>query len=403
MRVLTFTSLFPNSAQPWHGFFVYQRVAHLARRSGNVVSVVAPVPYLPPWIPVARWRQTRSIPSQELMGQLQTYHPRYFFLPKISMPYHGLLMYAGSLSLVRRLHEMMNFDCIDAHYVYPDGFAAVLLGKSLGIPVVVSARGTDMSLFPQFRLIRPLIRWTLRRAGGVVGVCEALKEAMTNLGTPAEKACVIGNGIDLDRFEPVNRKDARTKLGIPEDAEVVLSVGNLVPVKGYQFLIPAIAQMVPRHPKIKLYIVGEGVFRKRLEAQAGEEGVRDQIFFMGRKPNENLKYWYSAADVFCLASSREGWANVLLESMACGTPVVATRVWGTPEVIVSSEFGVLVEQNKESLAQGLEYALEKEWNHKALVEYAATRTWDIVAREVETFLETRIAAERLVTPGLSHG
>jgi glycosyltransferase involved in cell wall biosynthesis len=337
------------------------------------------------------------------MGQLQTYHPRYFFLPKISMPYHGLLMYAGSLSLVRRLHEMMNFDCIDAHYVYPDGFAAVLLGKSLGIPVVVSARGTDMSLFPQFRLIRPLIRWTLRRAGGVVGVCEALKEAMTNLGTPAEKACVIGNGIDLDRFEPVNRKDARTKLGIPEDAEVVLSVGNLVPVKGYQFLIPAIAQMVPRHPKIKLYIVGEGVFRKRLEAQAGEEGVRDQIFFMGRKPNENLKYWYSAADVFCLASSREGWANVLLESMACGTPVVATRVWGTPEVIVSSEFGVLVEQNKESLAQGLEYALEKEWNHKALVEYAATRTWDIVAREVETFLETRIAAERLVTPGLSHG
>jgi glycosyltransferase involved in cell wall biosynthesis len=403
MKVLTFTSLFPNSLQPWHGFFVYQRVAHLARRSGNVVSVVAPVPYVPFWIPVARWRQTRNIPSQEVVGELRAYHPRYFFLPKISMPYHGLLMYAGSVSLVRRLHEIMNFDCIDAHYVYPDGFAAVLLGRSLGIPVVVSARGTDMTLFPTFRLVRPLIRWTLRRAAGVVGVCEALKETMTNLGTPAEKACVIGNGIDLDRFERVNRTDARRKLGIPEDAEIILSVGNLIPVKGYQFLIPAIAQMVSRHPTIKLYIVGEGGSRKKLEAQASDEGVRDRILFVGRKPNEDLKYWYSAADVSCLASSREGWANVLLESLACGTPVVATRVWGTPEVIVSPKLGVLVEQNKESLAQGLECALEKQWNHTALVEYAATRTWDVVAREVQNFLEMRIAAERLVTPGLSDG
>jgi teichuronic acid biosynthesis glycosyltransferase TuaC len=397
MRVLTFTSLFPNSVQPWHGFFVYQRVAHLARRSGNVVNVVAPVPYLPSWIPFVRWGPARSIPSQELVGELDVSHPRYFLLPKISMPYHGLLMFAGSLSLVRRLHETKKFDCIDAHYVYPDGFAAVLLGRSLGIPVVVSARGTDMSLFPTFRLIRPLIRWTLRQAVGVVGVCEALKQSMINLGTPADKACAIGNGIDLDRFEPVNRTDARRKLGIPEDAEVILSVGNLIPVKGYQFLIPAIAQMVPHHPKIRLYIVGEGGLRTKLEAQARHESVRDRIFFVGRKPNEDLKYWYSAADVSCLASSREGWANVLLESMACGTPVVATRVWGTPEVIASPELGVLVEQNKESIAQGLERALQKQWNHRALVGYAATRTWDLVASEVESFLETRIAAERLMT------
>ncbi len=398
MRVLTFTSLFPNPVQPWHGLFVYQRVAHLARRSGNVVNVVAPVPYFPSWFPAERWRPASRIPSQARISELDVYYPRYFLLPEISMPYHGVLMFAGSRSLVRRLHETMKFDCIDAHYVYPDGFAAVLLGRSLGIPVVVSARGTDISLFPSFRLIRPLIHWTLRQAAGVVGVCDSLKNAMINLGAPSDKACVIGNGIDLDRFEPVNRTDARQKLGMPEDAEVILSVGNLIPVKGYQVLIPAIAQLVRGHPKIRLYIVGEGRFRAKLEAQASHEGMSDRIFFVGRKANEDLKYWYSAADVSCLASSREGWANVLLESMACGTPVVATRVWGTPEVIVSPELGVLVEQNKESMAEGLGLALQKLWNRRALVEYAATRTWDVVASEVENFLESRIAAERSLTP-----
>jgi len=397
MQILTFTSLFPNSADRTFGVFIYQRMAHVDKRSGNKVHVVAPVPYLPSWLKSTHRGAMARIPRVEQIGELTVYHPRYLLLPKVSLAFHGLLIFLGSFLLVRRLHKKIGFNCIDAHYVYPDGFAAVLLGRSLGIPVVVSARGTDISLFPSFRLIRPLIHWTLRRAAGVVGVCEALKNATINLGAPPDKACAIGNGIDLDRFEPVNRIEARRKLGMPEDAEVILSVGNLIPVKGYQVLIPAIAQLVRDHPKIRLYIVGEGRFRAKLEAQASREGISDRIFFVGRRANEDLKDWYSAADVSCLASSREGWANVLLESMACGTPVVATCVWGTPEVIVSPELGVLVEQSKESITEGLRQALLKQWNRRALVEYAAAHTWDIVAGEVESFLESRIAAQRLLT------
>jgi teichuronic acid biosynthesis glycosyltransferase TuaC len=390
MRILTFTSLFPNSVQPWHGSFVYQRAAYLARRPENSVTVVAPVPYAPSWISTPRWRAVSSIPASEKFGELNVYHPRYFLLPKISMPLHGLSMFAGSLTLVRQLHEKMRFDCIDAHYVYPDGFAAVRLGKSLGIPVIVSARGTDISLFPSFRLIRPMIQWTLRNAAGVLGVCEALKQSMLELGASAEKTGAIGNGVDVERFMSLERSEARRKLGIPLDAEIAVAVGNLVPVKGYQFLIRVIAQLIPQHPKIRLYIVGEGYFRARLEALARQENVQNRVIFVGRKPNEELRYWYSAADVSCLASSREGWANVLLESLACGTPVVATRVWGAPEVITSPELGVLVDQSVNSIAAGLDLALRKSWDREGLTRYAASRTWDVVAGEVEDFLRQRI-------------
>jgi teichuronic acid biosynthesis glycosyltransferase TuaC len=392
MRILTFTSLFPNSMQPLRGVFVFQRVAHLARRVGNLIHVVAPVPYFPSWLPFERWQSAGRIPREEAVGSLPVNHPRYFLLPKVSMSLHGWLMYAGSVSLVRKLHRKMSFDCIDAHYVYPDGYAAVLLGRQLGIPVVVSARGTDISLFPTFHWIRPMIRWTLQHAAGVVGVCEALKDAMIELGAEESRARAIGNGIDLERFGPVNCGEARRRLGMPEEAEVIVSVGNLIPLKGFQFLIPAVAQIAPRHPSLRLYIIGEGESRAGLEALTREKGVAERVFFVGRKPNEELKFWYSAANVSCLASVREGWANVLLESLACGTPAVATRVWGTPEVISSPEKGVLVEPNSDSIAAGLEQALGRTWDRETLANSARQRTWDVVAEEVENFLASRVLA-----------
>jgi glycosyltransferase involved in cell wall biosynthesis len=403
LRILTFTSLFPNALQPSHGVFVYQRVSHLARRAGNTVHVIAPVPYSPAWLPVSRWRKMGLVPRNERIGPLEVHHPRYALVPRVSMPAHGLCMYAGSLSLARRLHREIGFDCIDAHYVFPDGLAAVLLGRQLGLPVIVSARGTDINLFPSFRSIRGQIRWTLNSATGVVAVCEALKQAMVDLGIPGEKVRVIGNGIDSERFQPVDRESARLQLGIPADASVIVSVGALIPRKGYQLLIPAVAQLASRYPKLRIYIIGEGAYRKTLCTLAHQAGVADRVTFVGEWPNEGLKTWYSAADVSCLASAREGWANVILESLACGTPVVATRVWGAPEVIVSPELGVLVDQEIGSIAGGLEQALQKVWNSEQLVSYARARTWDLVAAQVNAFLEScdGVQGEQLAAPSLT--
>lgn len=322
------------------------------------------------------------MPSEEQFGGLTVYHPRYPFLPKVAMPLHGLCMAVGSYSTVKRL-ATQGIDVIDSHFVYPDGMAAVILGKLLGVPVVSSARGTDINLYPAMRLIRPLLRWTVKNCQALIGVCTALSDTMVELGAAREKTFTIGNGVDFARFEPVRQDIARERLGVPRDAKVVVSVGGLIERKGFHLLIPAIAQLKQRGVTAKLYIAGEGVERTALERQIASLGLGGDVTLLGSIPNEQLKYWYSAADVSCLASSREGWANVLLESMACGTPVVASRIWGTPEVVVSEELGLLVEQETAAFADGLESALKRSWNRDAIVAHTRKRSWDVVAAEVE--------------------
>lgn len=392
MRVLTFTSLFPNKIQPQHGIFVQQRVSHLARR-GHLVEVVAPVPYVPRSLAKGRWRAAAEAPGEERTEGLNVYHPRYVLLPRISMPAHGWLMYRGSVALAEKLHARHQFDCIDAHYVYPDGFAAMLVGRRLGLPVIVSARGTDINLFPSFRLIRPQIRWTLAQAAGAISVSDSLRIKMSRLGIPAEKIRTIGNGIDETRFSMMPRTEARRRLGIPLGARLAVSVGALVPGKRHDRLIPAMVQLQLRYPDLRLYIIGEGPTREGLQALIERGGLQNCVHLAGARPNEALKEWYNAADVSCLASSREGWPNVLLESLACGTPVVATRVGGVEEVIQSPELGVVVEQDIASIARGVELAIEKTWDREALVRYARSRTWDTVAEEVEEFLHDRVRTE----------
>jgi glycosyltransferase involved in cell wall biosynthesis len=389
MKLLTFTSLFPNRNDPEHGIFVYQRLAHFARRAGNSVHVVAPIPWAPPGVSPARYRRTRSIPRREKVGDLAVFHPRYPLVPGISMPLHGLLMFLGSQRVLRQLHAEHRFDLIDAHYVYPDGFAATLAGKMLNLPVVVSARGTDMNLFPRFRSIRPMIRWTLRHALGGIGVCTPLRDAMVEYSLDAKRATVIGNGVDLSRFDSVPRAEARRRLAIPPNARVCVAIGALVPGKGLHFLIPAFARIAREFPESLLYIVGEGTQRRELEALVDSLGIARQVHLPGKVPNQELRWWYSTADVSCLVSSREGWPNVLLESLACGTPVVATSVGGVPEVITSSALGILVEQNVPAIAAALKEALAASWDREALIAYARSRTWNVVAEELETFLEKR--------------
>jgi teichuronic acid biosynthesis glycosyltransferase TuaC len=388
LRILTFTTLFPNSVQPVHGIFIYQRMLHVARRPGQTVQVIAPVPYFPRWIKSTRWGKISRIPKKEKIGELTVYHPRYLLVPGISMPLHGLLIFLGSLATVWRLQRQDEFECIDGHYIYPDGFAAVLLGKLLDVPVVLSARGTDVNLFPAFRLIRPMIRWSLRHAAGIIAVSKSLRRAMVEVGVPEEKIRVIGNGIDPARFHPVEPGEARRALGLGEDEQIVVAVGGLIPRKGFQLLIPAFAKIAHRFPGLKLYILGEGEYRPKLESLRKESGFGERIFLPGNIPNEQLQLWFSAAKISCLVSSREGWANVLLESMACGTPVVATNVCGAPEVIVSPELGVLVEQNPDAIATALEQAVQKSWDREAVARYASGRTWDVVAGEVEDYLKS---------------
>ncbi len=392
LRVLTFTSLFPNAAQPNLGVFIYQRMAAFAAREGNSLEVIAPVPWAPSWVSGVRRSIFQRIPDAETIGSIHVHHPRYALLPKVSMPWHAWLMYRGSIGLAKRLHAERPFDCIDGHYIYPDGRASLLIGEALRIPTVVSARGSDINLFPGFALIRPQIRRTLLNAAGRIAVCDALKAVMRDVAKAARDIRVIGNGVDPARFFPSDRAEARRQLGLPKEERVIVCVAALQPVKGHEVLFRALQRLTKIFPSVQLYLLGDGPLRSSLEDLSQSLQLGGQIHFAGACPNEHLRPWYSAADVSCLVSSREGWPNVVLESLACGTPVVATRVWGTPEILKSPDLGVLVQQDADSIAAGLEQAIQREWDRENLVAYARSRDWSVVGQEVEAYFREVLSA-----------
>lgn len=306
------------------------------------------------------------------------------------MPFHAVSMFLGCLRLLAKLNREARIDCIDAHFVYPDGMAAVLLGKVLGIPVTVSARGSDINLYPEYLLIRPMIQWTLNHANNVIAVSEALKNKMLELGADSAKIYVIPNGVDDRRFRYLGQAEARQKLNLPVNAEILVSVGALIPAKGHQLLIQAFAQVAPSHPDLHLRILGDGSYRRELEGLVRKVGLEDRIKLVGKRPNEELQWWFNAANLSCLASAREGWPNVISESLACGTPVVATRVGGIPEILHKPELGVLVEQTVESIASGLRKALSISWDREAISKMTRERTWEVVGAEVEAVLAQSI-------------
>lgn len=392
MKILVFTSLYPNNIWPHHGVFVKERITRLAGLPESDLKVFAPVPYFPNLKINPRWKYSQ-ISKREFIEGLEVSHPRYFTIPKVGMPAYGYLMALSLLPTIRRIEREFNFDVIDSHYVYPDGFAAVILGRMLRKPVVITARGTDINLFAGFITIRPLLSYCLRRADALIAVCQALSNAMADLGVSREKIQVIPNGVDTLKFHPIDRKEARVSLGLPQDKKIILSVGGLVERKGFEILIRAMRALRDEHNKraVSLVIAGEGPNRSQLEELIDSLGLVSSVTLIGDIPHNELYRWYSAADLFCLASSREGWPNVILESLACGTPVVATNIGGIPEIITSSQLGLLCERDERSFANQIAQALAYPWDHEFIVRFAAKHTWDRAAQSVLDVLKSAVA------------
>lgn len=390
MKVLVFTSLYPNNVWPNHGVFIKERMTQFAKLDGCEIKVVAPVPYFSAAVKLNwRWKFSQ-VARREIRDGVEVYHPRYLMPPKIGMSFYGFLMLLSVVATVKRIQKDFDFDLIDAHYVYPDGLAAVLLGLLFRKPVVVSARGSDVSLYSTFPLIRKLLQYTLHKADKIIAVCQALKDAMISLGIPEEKIVVVPNGVDVAKFYRVPKDEARNRLGLPVDKKVILSIGGLIPIKGFDLLIQAVNMVMSAYDmrNLHLVIVGEGPSRKDLTKLASSLGRSDAVQFAGALPHQELYLWYSAADCCCLASSREGWPNVILESLACGTPVVAADIWGVPEVITSGAVGLLTRRTEYAIAEGIRVALRKEWSFDDLVEHANNHSWTRSASGVRHVFET---------------
>jgi glycosyltransferase involved in cell wall biosynthesis len=384
MKILTFSTLFPNAEKPGHGIFVETRLRHLVA-SGKVQSrVVAPVP----WFPLTHERfgsyaGFAKVPLEETRHAIRVSHPRYPVLPKIGMNVAPALLAQSVKPVIGRiLDEGYDFDLLDAHYFYPDGVAAALLGRYFNKPVVVTARGSDITLFPKYRLPRTMIRWAAGRANAVITVCNALRDEVIALGVEGKRVTSLRNGVDLELFRPAERK---------ENAQfTLLAVGHLVPVKGQELIIAAL----PLLPDVRLVLAGDGPDRKKLEAIARMLNVDGRVEFLGAVPQAELARHYGSADALVLASSREGWANVLLESMACGTPVVASRVWGTPEVVAAPEAGVLMaERSARGVADAVQALRANYPDRAATRRYAEGFSWDdTTAGQIKVFNQVLQAA-----------
>ena len=367
MRVLTITSLYPNAALPNHGVFVENRLRRVVATGRAAARVVAPIP----WCGVDLDTPGRVPAAVERHGLAVT-HPRYLHVPKLGMRRQPAALYRTLERHVRGLLDAGHrFDLIDAHYFYPDGVAAVRLGRALGLPVVVTARGTDLNLIPRFAAPRRMIVEAAHQAAGLVTVCAALKDVLVELGVAAERVRVLRNGVDLELFRPGDREGARRRLDL--DGPTLLSVGQLIERKGHHLVVDALREL----PAVRLLVVGDGPERGALERRARAAGVAARVRFLGAVPHAELAALYGAADALVLASSREGWANVLLEAMACGTPVVATDIWGTPEVVADPAAGRLVpERTPAALAAAVAALLADPPARAATRRYAERFSWD---------------------------
>jgi glycosyltransferase involved in cell wall biosynthesis len=348
------------------------------------VIVVSPVPWFPFQGLIRYWRpHFRPQPSRyEEQQGIQVYFPRFFSIPGLLKSYDGFFMALGSLPTLFKLRKQFNI--IDAHFAYPDGYAATLLGQWLKIPVTITLRGTEVPLskMPE-RKTRMLT--ALKNATRVFSVSDSLKQLVVSLGAVSDKIRVIGNGIDVVKFYPLAKTVARAELAIPKNAKVLVSVGALVDRKGFHRVIEILPALAARYPELIYLIVGgdspEGYIRERLEQQIKTLGLEKNVRFLGAYPSEQLKLPLSAADLFVLATANEGWANVFLEAMACGLPVITTEVGGNIEVVNAPEFGTVVPfGDSAALLAALLQGFETVWDRSLIIQYARENSWDTRVR-----------------------
>jgi len=356
VRTLVLSSLYPNPVQPRHGIFIENRILDQVRSGRAEVRVMAPVAWFPLRHKIfGRYSRVAQAPSEEQRNGIRVSHPRYPVVPKFGMTVAPALLAASLIHPIQRIiNEGFDFDVLDSYYFYPDGVAAALLGRYFSKPVVITALGTDINVIPQYTLARKMIQWAARNAAGMTTVCKALKDRLVDLGASEDSIRVVLHGVDLALFRPPqDREELRRRLGL--DRPTLLSVGNLIELKGHHLVIAALQRL----PEMELIIAGTGPEEGSVKLLATSIGVDSRVRFLGHVNQTDLPAYYGAADALILASSREGIPNVLLEAMACGTPAVATRVGGIPEVITAPEAGVLVpERTPESLACSISQLFE---------------------------------------------
>lgn len=383
-RVVVLTTLFPHAGQPTTGLFIRERMFRVARLLP--LTVVAPVPWFPFQALLRRWKPhfRPPAPTVDMQEGIEVQRPRFLSVPGAFKWLDGWFMAVSCLPTLLRLKRGFGCNVVDAHFAYPEGYAATLLGRWLHIPVSITMRGTEVPIARDPRRRRRMIK-ALQRATRIFAVSDSLKRHAVILGVAGDKILVVGNGVDTAKFHRLDRRAVRQRLGVPLDATVLVSVGALVERKGFHRVLECLPALRRRFPGLRYLVVGgagpEGDWSARLRKSVSDLGLEDCVVFLGALAPEELNVPLSAADLFVLATRNEGWANVFLEAMACGLPVVTTDVGGNAEVVANANLGMLVPfGDPDRLAQAIADALVRDWDRDAIVAYAESNSWERCVR-----------------------
>jgi teichuronic acid biosynthesis glycosyltransferase TuaC len=345
LRVLTLSTLFPDATRPTFGMFVERQTLELAARPDVELQVVAPVGVPPgPLKRHPRYRDKAGVPPFEVWKGLTVHRPRFPVIPFVGGRYSPAWLAWALRPLIRHIRTSFPFDVIDAEFFYPDGPAAARLARELGVPFSIKARGADIHHWADQPGCREQIVEAGKAAGGLLAVSAALKADMVALGLPEERIRVHYTGVDLDRFRLGDRASAKSALGVA--GPLLLTIGHLIERKGQAIAIEAMRLL----PEATLWIVGEGPDRAALEGRIAVAGLGDRVRLLGAMPHKALPQLLAAADILVQPSASEGLANVWVEALACGTPVVTPDVGGAREVIDRSAAGRLVPREPEAIA-----------------------------------------------------
>ena len=357
VRVLSLSTLFPSDARPRLGGFVARQFDALAARGDVDLTVICPV---------AR-QKARGAPRA-----YPVHYVRFTAIPKIGAHWSPGRIARAVLPLARKLHAERPFDLIDAHFFYPDGPAAAHVAKELGLPLSIKARGSDIHFWGERSFARTMMLDAAEQARGLLAVSEALRRDMAALGMSAEKIAVHYTGLDHALFKPRERAELRWELfGVGPETAILLSVGNLIPIKGHDLAIEAMHHI----EGARLIIVGDGPQRAALRAQASSLFVIHKVFFASYS-HEKMALAMAAADALVLPSAHEGLANVWIEALASGTPLVIPDVGGAREVVTSPSAGRLVERNPEAIARAVVDLLSAPPARADVAAHAARFSWE---------------------------
>lgn len=376
MKVLALTNLFPTAWDPLRASFNRQQFDRLGAYHDLEVMVAVD------------FRERRRGPRGEapVLQHARSSDFTFWYPPRIGRSLHGMAWYASLMAQHGARLRRERYDLLLASWGYPDAVGTARLARKLDLPYVVKVHGSDLNVQANHRLRRTQIASALRGAQAVIAVSDALAGKARGLGVDHDRVHLLYNGVDSERFHPGDRAKARQALGLPPDAPLVLYVGNLKESKGCVDLLEAFPAVLRQHPEARLAFVGSGAAAEVLARRARQLGIADRVDLAGARPHEQLPTWMQAADLLSLPSHNEGVPNVVLEAMACGLPVVATRVGGIPEVL-PGQAGILVPaRDRAALGHALADALQREWPRDAILEQADKFRWEDNVRHLDRIL-----------------